>query len=93
MGGTKFLIGFVLPGILPAMSAFSQTVALTVHLQNMDMVRQTIEKRASEPFGTEGVGPFIERQVRGHQCGTTFEATGGRLSPSRRITAIKEKTR
>jgi hypothetical protein len=44
MGGTKFLIGIVLPGILPAVPAFSQTVALAIHLQNMDLMRQAIEK-------------------------------------------------
>ena len=71
-GRADFLIGFVLLGIFSAMPAFSQAVAFAVHLQNMDMMCQAIEKRAGEPFGTEGVGPFNERQVRGHQCSRTF---------------------
>ncbi len=38
------------------------------------MMGQPVEHGAGEPFGTKGVGPFVERQVRGNDDGTTFIA-------------------
>jgi hypothetical protein len=40
-----------------------EKVALTVHFQDVNMVSQPVEKRASEAFRSEGAGPLIERQV------------------------------
>ena len=41
-----------------------EAIALAVHFQDVDMMGQAVEKRASEAFGSEGAGPFIERQIR-----------------------------
>ena len=41
-----------------------EAVALAVHFQDVDVVGQSVEKRACEAFGAEGTGPFIERQIR-----------------------------
>ena len=46
------------------MSAVFEAVALAVHFQDVDVVGQSVEKRACEAFGAEGTGPFIERQIR-----------------------------
>src|ERR1700739_3434495 len=49
-------------------------VALTIHLQDMDMMGEPVEQGASEPFRAEDGRPFIERQIAGnHRC-TTFIA-------------------
>jgi hypothetical protein len=37
--------------------------ALTVHLKDVDMMREAVEQRASKPFRTEDRSPFIEWQV------------------------------
>src|ERR1700730_8458597 len=41
-----------------------EPVALGVQLQNMDMMRQPIEKRAGETLALENARPFLERQIR-----------------------------
>ena len=37
-----------------------EPVALAVQLQNMDMMREAIEKRASETLAAEDGGPFLK---------------------------------
>ncbi len=54
--------------------AHCEPEAFAVHLQDVDMMGETIEKRASEPFRSEDRGPFIEWQVAGHQRGAAFVA-------------------
>jgi len=49
-----------------------EPVAVAIHLQNMDMVGEAIEKRTGEPFRTEHQGPFVEWQVAGHESGAAF---------------------
>ena len=43
----------------------SEAIGATVHLENVDVVGQAIEKRAGEAFLAERGRPFVERQVRG----------------------------
>ncbi len=45
------------------MAAMFDAIALAVHIQDVGMMGSAVEKRASEAFGFEGAGPFIERQV------------------------------
>ena len=53
--------------ILPAPGAgLPQTVAFAVHLQDMDVVRETIEQRTGQPFGAKDARPILKGQVRGH---------------------------
>jgi hypothetical protein len=60
----------------PALRLFAgrEPKTLAIHLQNVDMVRETVEERAGEPFRSEDRGPFIEWQVAGHQCRAAFVA-------------------
>src|ERR1700730_990562 len=41
-----------------------EPVALAVQLQNMDMMREAIEKRASETLAAEDAGPFLKGKIR-----------------------------
>jgi hypothetical protein len=50
-GGRGF--GLALPS-----SAGLQAIALAVHLQNVNVVRQSVEQRAGQPFRAEDAGPF-----------------------------------
>ncbi len=47
--------------------ALGETVAFAVHLQDGDVVGQPVEERASEAFGSEGLGPFLKGQIAGDQ--------------------------
>ena len=49
---------------LPALALF-QPIAVAVHFQDVDVVREPVEQRAGEPFGGEHAGPFVKRQVAG----------------------------
>jgi len=46
--------------------------AFAIHLQDMDMMRETVEERAGEAFRAEDRRPFIERQVAGDERGAAF---------------------
>ena len=63
IGGYGFLIGRLGRTPPPGLRLF-QPVALAVELQDMDMMRQPIEKRAGQTLAAEDAGPFLERQVR-----------------------------
>ena len=39
--------------------------AVTVHLEDVDVMGEAIEQRASEPLGAEHSGPLVEGQVAG----------------------------
>jgi hypothetical protein len=41
-----------------------EAVAVAVHRQDMDVVRQAIEQRTGEPLRHQGARPVLERQVR-----------------------------
>ena len=45
----------------------AEAIAVAVHLENVDVVCQPVEKGAGRAFGTEGFGPFVEGQVAGDQ--------------------------
>lgn len=57
--------GVIASGLVRLTAVF-EAIALAVHFQNVDVVSQPVEKRASEAFGSEGAGPLIERQVGRH---------------------------
>ena len=40
--------------------------AVTVHLEDMDVVREAVEQRAGEALGAEHTGPLVEGQVAGN---------------------------
>jgi len=46
-------------------AALVEAIAFAVHFQDIDVVGQPIQQRASEALGAEGFGPFFERQVAG----------------------------
>ena len=56
--------------------ALAKAVAVAIHLKDVDVVGQTIEKRPSETFGAKGFSPFVEWQVAGDQRGSALLALG-----------------
>ena len=52
-------------GLTPA--ALVEPVAVTVHLEDVDVVGEAIEERAGEALGAEHLGPFVEGQIGGDQ--------------------------
>ena len=46
--------------------ALFEPVTLAVHLEDVNVVGETIEQRASEALGGEHTGPLIEGQVAGN---------------------------
>ena len=44
-----------------------ETIAVAVQLQDVDVMGRPVEQRASQPFGAEDLGPFVEGQIRGHE--------------------------
>lgn len=53
--------------------------ALAVHLKDVDVVGQPVEKGAGQQLCSEGLGPFVERQVVGDERGTALIALGDHL--------------
>lgn len=53
-----FLVGF---------SALSEAIAVTVHFQDGDVVRQPIKQGTGKAFGAEGFCLFLEGQITGDQ--------------------------
>jgi hypothetical protein len=45
--------------------ALPEPVALTVHLEDVDVVSETIEEGTGETLGAEHAGPLVERQIAG----------------------------
>src|SRR5260370_16619014 len=43
--------------------ALLEPIAVAVHFEDVDVVREPVEQRAGEPLGGEHAGPLIERQV------------------------------
>jgi len=55
-------------------SAVVEAEAVTVHLEDMDVVGEAIEQRASKTLGAEHAGPLIEGQVAGDDDRTALIA-------------------
>jgi hypothetical protein len=70
IGSCNGLVGG--PRVTPPCLRLLEPVALAVQLQNMDMMRETIEKRASETLATEDGGPFLEWKIRRDDGRATF---------------------
>ena len=51
-----------------------ETIAVAVHLQNVNVMGQSIQERSGETFRSEDLGPFGERQIAGHQRRRPFVA-------------------
>jgi hypothetical protein len=45
--------------------ALLEPIAVAVHFQDVDMVREAIEQRTGEAFGGEHARPILERKVGG----------------------------
>ena len=58
-------------GVLPTAL---ESVAVAVHLQDMDVVGEPVQQRAGEAFRSEHLGPLVERQVGGDQDGAPLVA-------------------
>ena len=58
----------------PSFLALVEAVTVAVHLQDMDVMRETIEKCPGEALGAKDLSPFIKRQIAGHQGGALFVA-------------------
>ena len=56
-----------------------KTVALAVHLQNVDVMGETVEQCAGQAFRAKHRSPLVEWQVRGDDGGATFVALAERL--------------
>jgi hypothetical protein len=50
-------------------AALAEAIAVAVHLENVDVVCQPVEKGTGQAFGAEGFGPFVEGQISGDQRG------------------------
>ena len=51
-----------------------EPVTLSVHLQDVNVMGEPIQQRAGQPLRSESLGPFVERQITGHQRGAAFIA-------------------
>ena len=56
-----------------------ETVAVAVHLEDVDVVAEPIEQRAGEPLGHEHDGPLIERPIDGDDGGASLVALAEHL--------------
>ena len=63
-------------GVLPAVL---EAVAVAVHLQDVDVVGETVQQRTGQPFRPEDFGPFVEGQVGGDQDGAPLVALAEHL--------------
>ena len=48
-----------------ALPAVLETVAVAVHLQDVNVVGEPVKQSAGEPLGVEHLGPLVEGQVGG----------------------------
>jgi hypothetical protein len=58
----------------PFAATVLEAVAVAVHLQDVDMVSDSVEQRAGEPLGAEDFGPLFEGKIAGNQRRGTFVA-------------------
>jgi len=57
-----------------ALLALLETIAIAVHLQDVDMVGEAIEEGAGQPLGAEHTGPLVEREIAGDDGGAALIA-------------------
>ena len=50
-----------------ALPAVAEAVTVAVHLQDMDVVGETVQQGPGEAFRAEDLGPLVEGQVGGDQ--------------------------
>ena len=55
-------------------AALSETVAVAVHLDDVYVVCEPIQRSAGQALRPEHLGPLVERQVRCHEDRTTLVA-------------------
>ena len=48
------------------LAATPETVAVAIHLQDVDVVGEPVQQRAGQPLRSEDLGPLVEGQVGGH---------------------------
>jgi hypothetical protein len=59
-----------------------ELIALAVHLEDVNVMREPVEERAGEPFGAEDARPLIERQVARDQDRAPLVAPAETLNSS-----------
>ena len=60
-------------------AALLEAVAVAVHLEDVDVMREAIQQSAGEAFRTEDFGPLLERQVGGDHGRAAFVALAEHL--------------
>lgn len=58
-------------------ATLGETIAVAIHLEDVDVVGDAVEQRAGEALGSELFGPFVKWQVAGDQAGSAFVASAG----------------
>jgi hypothetical protein len=56
--------------------ALVETIAFTIHFQDVHVMRQSVQQCTGQAFGAEGLRPFFKRQVAGDEGGTTLVSLG-----------------
>ena len=67
-----------------SLSATLEPVALAVHLQDVDVVRETVQQRSGQAVRFEDLGPLVEGKVGGHQDGAPLASLAEDLENVRR---------
>lgn len=73
--------------------ALSEVVRASVHLEDVDVVGQAVEKRAGEMLLAECGGPLVEAQVRGNDGGAPLVALADPLADRRMRSNRREAAR
>ena len=53
------------PGRASTVPALAEPIALTVHLEDVDVMGEAVEERTGQALGAEHAGPLVERQIAG----------------------------
>ncbi len=59
--------------------AGGEAVAFAIHLQDVDVMSETVEQCAGEPLGSEYGRPFVERQIGGDESSVSLIALAKNL--------------
>src|SRR4029434_313989 len=51
------------PGRASTVLALPEPIALTVHLEDVDVMGEAVEERTGQALGAEHAGPLLERQI------------------------------
>src|SRR4051812_12307497 len=73
LGKTGNYASLGLPALL-RLHRLAEAVALAVHLQDLAVMRQAVQKRRRHPFPLEDLTPLAERQIARHQHAATLVA-------------------